>query len=97
MLMELNPTTSITAERGVPNPAGLSTAVADTGLIGPVPAPRLVPPPASRQARDDETLIPDERAELSPAQYVERRLTTLLKGSALPVSHVRMARLCRKM
>jgi hypothetical protein len=39
----------------------------------------------------DEVLIPDQRAELSPAQSVERRLAVLLKDAAVPVSHVRMA------
>src|SRR5437870_5817599 len=45
----------------------------------------------------EEILIPDQRAELSPAQSVERRLATLLKDAAVPVSHVRMvAHLSRK-
>lgn len=39
----------------------------------------------------DETLVPDRRAEVTPAQFVERRLAVLLKGSAMPVSHIRLA------
>jgi hypothetical protein len=39
----------------------------------------------------EEILIPDQRADLSPAQSVERRLALLLKDAAVPVSHVRMA------
>jgi hypothetical protein len=43
-----------------------------------------------------ETLVPDSRAELSPAQSVERKLTSMLRGAAIPVSHIRLARLCGK-
>jgi len=42
-----------------------------------------------------EVLIPDSRAELSPAQSVERKLTSMLRGATIPVSHIRLARLCR--
>ena len=41
-----------------------------------------------------ETLIPDSRAESSPAQSVERKLTSMLRGATIPVSHIRLARLC---
>jgi hypothetical protein len=45
----------------------------------------------------EEILVPDQRAELTPAQSVERRLALLLKDAAIPVSHVRMvAHLSRK-
>lgn len=40
-----------------------------------------------------EVLIPDSRAELSPAQSVERKLTNMLRGGAIPVSHIRLAKL----
>jgi hypothetical protein len=43
-----------------------------------------------------EILVPDSRAELSPAQSVERKLTSMLRGAAIPVSHIRLARLCGK-
>jgi hypothetical protein len=43
-----------------------------------------------------EILVPDSRAELSPAQSVERKLTSMLRGTAIPVSHIRLARLCGK-
>jgi hypothetical protein len=43
-----------------------------------------------------EVLIPDSRAELSPAQSVERKLTSMLRGATIPVSHIRLARLCGK-
>jgi len=49
---------------------------------------------ASREAT--EILVPDSRAELSPAQSVERKLTSMLRGTAIPVSHIRLARLCGK-
>jgi hypothetical protein len=45
--------------------------------------------------RGDEDLVPDDRAGLSPAQSVERKLILLLRGGTIPVSHIRMARLCR--
>jgi len=52
---------------------------------------------SSRRLAADETLVPDCRAALSPAQTVERRLAALLKDSAVGVSHVRMvAHLSRK-
>jgi hypothetical protein len=38
----------------------------------------------------EEMLIVDERANLGPAQLVEHKLSTLLGGALLPVSHVRM-------
>lgn len=41
-----------------------------------------------------EILIPDSRAGLSPAQSVEHKLTNMLRGGAIPVSHIRLAKLC---
>jgi hypothetical protein len=41
----------------------------------------------------DEVLIPDQRAGLTPAQSVERKLTVLLRGGAIPASHFRLAKL----
>ena len=38
----------------------------------------------------EEMLILDHRANLGPAQLVEHKLSTLLGGALLPVSHVRM-------
>ena len=38
----------------------------------------------------EEMLIVDQRANLGPAQLVEHKLSTLLGGALLPVSHVRM-------
>jgi hypothetical protein len=37
----------------------------------------------------EETLIVDVRGELRPSQVVEQKLLTLLRGKALPVSHMR--------
>lgn len=37
---------------------------------------------------DEETLVADGRAELTPSQLVEQKLIDLLKESPLPVSHV---------
>jgi hypothetical protein len=45
----------------------------------------------------EETLVPDQRSELSPAQSVERKLSSMLRsGAAIPVSHFRFAKMCRK-
>jgi hypothetical protein len=43
-----------------------------------------------------EILVPDARADLSPAQSVERKLTSMLRGATIPVSHIRLARMCGK-
>jgi hypothetical protein len=36
----------------------------------------------------DESLVPDFRAGLSPAQMVERKLLQVLRGNPMPVSHL---------
>jgi hypothetical protein len=36
----------------------------------------------------DETLIVDDRSELTPAQAVEDKLVSLLRDTSLPVSHL---------
>ena len=46
-------------------------------------------------ADPEETLIADTRADLRPAQMVEQKLLSLLKGKALCVSHMQMANLVR--
>lgn len=43
-----------------------------------------------------ETLLPDERADLTPSQSVERKLSTLVKGAAIPVSHFRHKKTIRR-
>ena len=43
-----------------------------------------------------EVLIPDSRADVSPAQSVERKLTNILRGGSIPVSHIRLSRRCGK-
>jgi hypothetical protein len=37
---------------------------------------------------DEETLVADPRGDMTPAQFVERKLVTLLRTAALPVSMV---------
>ena len=45
----------------------------------------------------EEIMVPDQRAGLTPAQSVEQKLSTMLRGgAAMPVSHYRLAKLCRK-
>lgn len=43
---------------------------------------------AANTRNDEETLVADSRAALSPSQLVEQRLIGMLKGSPLLVSHV---------
>ncbi len=38
--------------------------------------------------REEEMLIPDIRADLTPAQIVESKLVSLLKGASMPVSYL---------
>ena len=46
-------------------------------------------------SREDEVLVPDVRAQLRPAEMVERKLVSLLKSLPLPASHLQRARLRR--
>jgi len=56
----------------------------------------VTPSPEGRQIRSDaplagseeETLVADDRAALTPSQVVEQKLIGLLKSSPLLVSHV---------
>jgi hypothetical protein len=43
----------------------------------------------------EESLVVDGRGDLTPAQMVEQKLLNLLKGKALPVSHMQMVRSLR--
>jgi len=47
-------------------------------------------------ASPEESLIVDDRCDLSPAQMVETKLTRVLGGSTLPVSHLQMRGLLLK-
>jgi hypothetical protein len=49
--------------------------------------------PALMWAGNEEELVPDSRAELSPAQMVEDKLTGMLKGDGLVVSQLRFKKL----
>jgi hypothetical protein len=43
----------------------------------------------------EESLVIDDRSQLSPAQMVETKLMTRLKELSLPVSHIQMKGLVR--
>ena len=45
-------------------------------------------PPGLSPLTTDEDLIADTRANLTPAQMVERKLVQMLRGNPLPVSHM---------
>jgi hypothetical protein len=44
----------------------------------------------------EESLVIDDRCDLSPAQMVESKLSRVLGGTMLPVSHLQMRGLLRK-
>jgi hypothetical protein len=60
----------------------------DSDLLVPREGSPAVLPP-------DESLIVDKRASLSPAQMVEQKLRSLLRGKGLPVSHIQAANALR--
>jgi hypothetical protein len=43
----------------------------------------------------EESLILDARGELTPAQMVEKKLMSMLRGKGLLASHIQMARLLK--
>ena len=54
------------------------------------PASRLERPESMATSTHEEVLEVDDRAALRPAQVVESKLTRLLQGASLPVSHLQM-------
>ena len=65
--------------------------------LGPLGEPfsrfsALPPVPATEC---EESLITDKRANLTPAQMVEQKLVSLLKGKAVSVSQIQMVRSIR--
>jgi len=55
--------------------------------LNSTPQAPLDDPRQSRPAQE-ETLVVDSRAGLTPSQMVERKLRGLLRGAALPVSQL---------
>jgi hypothetical protein len=86
----------------VPTPLTLSKSVTSTDSAAKRPETMTLSttahPRTTTAASLDalEILIPDSRADVSPAQSVERKLTTMLRGATIPVSHIRLSRLCGK-
>jgi hypothetical protein len=93
--MELHPASPSLFEAYRTNSAadGPDASVSETRPLCDTPVKLTRRPPAFGM---DEVLIPDDRASLSPAQLVERKLSLLLRGGTVPVSHLRMNRLCRR-
>ena len=54
------------------------------------PAGRFERPESKATPGHEEFLEVDDRAALRPAQVVETKLTRLLQGASLPVSHLQM-------
>lgn len=46
--------------------------------------------PELSPAAPEEALVVDARAQMGPAQFVERKLLSLLKSRPLPVSHLNL-------
>ena len=59
------------------------------------PASRFERPESMTTSSQEEVLVVDDRAALRPAQVVESKLTRLLQGASLPVSHLQMRGLLR--
>ena len=58
---------------------------------------RAIAPRPIIAANVEETIILDHRGSVTPAQSVEQKLSAMLRnGAAIPASHFRLARLCRK-
>src|SRR3954453_19197545 len=76
---------SIDVTRFASAPATSETVL--NGLSGPATHPL-----ASRLAvsQPEESLVVDDRSNLTPAQMVESKLISRLKDSSLPVSHLQM-------
>jgi hypothetical protein len=59
----------------------------------------LADPPASQASQvtppAEESLVVDSRAVLTPAQMVEQKLVSLLRGKGLLASHIQMAGLLK--
>lgn len=51
-------------------------------------------PPQPRRVECEETLVRDNRAELRPAELVERKLRGILKYALIPVSQIRLSECC---
>jgi hypothetical protein len=58
------------------------------------PAPFKSDLPGSKQVAE-ESLVLDARGELSPAQMVEKKLMSLLRGRGSLASHIQMAGLLK--
>ncbi len=59
--------------------------------------PRVAVTRLLTKAVAEEIIVPDQRAGLTPAQSVERKLSAMLRGgAAMPVSHYRLTKLCGK-
>jgi hypothetical protein len=57
---------------------------------------RNVSSPDSASAAPEETVVVDDRCDVSPAEMVESKLTSMLKEASLPVSHLQMRGMLRK-
>jgi hypothetical protein len=57
---------------------------------------RLALDTSAAAASPEESLVVDDRCDVSPAQMVETKLTRVLGGAMLPVSHLQMRGMLRE-
>jgi hypothetical protein len=65
-------------------------ATSETVLNGLSVAPARPVPSRFAVSLPEESLVVDDRSNLTPAQMVETKLISRLKDSSLPVSHLQM-------
>ena len=64
--------------------------------IETAPSSELQAPAYVLAGQNEETLVADARAGLTPAEFVERKLVALLQATPLQVSHLQTARAIRR-
>jgi hypothetical protein len=84
-----------TVNPATPDSRSLIPAVGDrlAGGRPERPASRFERPDPITTSGHEEVLVIDDRTALRPAQMVESKLTRVLQGASLPVSHLQMRRL----
>lgn len=87
-LHELPPTNNVNDTTGArPTQGRPAESPADKDVVAPIVTCRVID--------DAESLIPDPRGQLRPADAVEQKLLALLRRSMIPLSQVRATSLPR--
>jgi len=83
LLPEPGGSRAFSALGGVPPSPALTRPASEDVSIALAPEEPVAP------ETQEEALVADSRASLTPAQMVERKLVSLLKSNPLPVSHLK--------